>query len=184
MLLLGHAAGRVGLLQRPEWLAARLPWIRRIGFTLGIPGAIVLTVAALYTPGQPVEQAALAINTLTAPLLAAAFAASLLGLAARPGAGTWLQDLVAPAGRMTLTHYLGQSMIGCLLYTSYGLNLGGSLPAAVVIGLAVLTFTLQIALSRAWLRSYAYGPAEWLLRAVTRWEKPPWRRPAVAAAGG
>ena len=183
MLLLGHAAGRTGFLQRPDRLVSFLPWTRRIGYLVGIPGAVALTGAALYTPGQPAELAALALNTLTAPLLAAAFAATLLGAGARPRVGAWLQKVAAPAGRMTLTHYLGQSLIGCLLYTAYGLNLGAHLPAGLVVALAIAVFTGQLALSGWWLRHHAHGPAEWLLRAITRWEIPPWPRPAVAPTG-
>jgi uncharacterized protein len=182
MLLIGHAAGRARLLQDPARLARDLPRIRRVGFAVGIPGALALTVAGLYTPGQPAELSALAVNMVTAPLLAAAMAATLLGLLARRRVGDWLRTSVAPAGRMTLTHYLGQSLIGALLYTGHGADLGGNLPAAVVIGTASIVFITQVALSGWWLRFHAYGPAEWLLRAITGWQRPPWRRPTLVAS--
>jgi uncharacterized protein len=181
MLLIGHAAGRVNLLQDPARLARHLPRIQRIGYAVGIPGALALTVAGLYTPGQPAELCALAINMATAPLLAAAMAATLLSYLTTRRAGAWLRT-VAAAGRMTLTHYLGQSLIGALLYTGYGLDLGGNLPAGIVIAVAAIVFAAQVALSGRWLRHHAYGPTEWLLRAVTRWEIPPWRRTDATGA--
>jgi hypothetical protein len=48
-------------------------------------------------------------------------------------------------------------------------------------GAAVLCLALyaaQLGLSAAWMRSHAYGPVEWLLRAATRLRWPAWRRPA------
>src|SRR5215207_7158979 len=69
-------------------------------------------------------------------------------------------------------------------YTGYGRALGGGLPAAAVIGIAVAVFLARVAVSGWWLRRHHYGPVEWLLRALTRWEQPPWRRGTVPAAAG
>src|SRR5699024_1685529 len=65
---------------------------------------------------------------------------------------------------------------------------GGSLRALFAV--AGLVFVLQVAVSALWLRSHRYGPAEYLLRWLTTWQRPgsraprPGGRPAVAEAHG
>ncbi|WP_246023555.1 DUF418 domain-containing protein [Nocardia yunnanensis] len=75
--------------------------------------------------------------------------------------------LLAPAGRMTASNYIGQSVIMMLLYTGYGLALADCIPPAGVVLLAVLTYLAQLRISAWWLRRHHYGPIEWVLRAAT-----------------
>jgi uncharacterized membrane protein YeiB len=44
--------------------------------------------------------------------------------------------------------------------------------AAPVVVLALVVLAVQSVLSRLWLRSFVYGPVEWLRRAAT-WLRPP-----------
>ena len=82
----------------------------------------------------------------------------------------------APAGRMALTNYLLQSLVGALVFTAYGLALVGQVsPGWVVLGVLVL-YATQLAWSHRWMATHAYGPVEWLLRAFTQWQWPAWRR--------
>ncbi|MFF2087246.1 DUF418 domain-containing protein [Nocardia sp. NPDC058176] len=39
----------------------------------------------------------------------------------------WIRSVLAPAGRIALTNYLGQSAIGLLIFTGIGLGAAGSL---------------------------------------------------------
>jgi uncharacterized protein len=79
-----------------------------------------------------------------------------------------LLGLLVPAGRMTLTLYVGQSLVAAVLLYGYGLGLWDDLssPALVVGGLAA--FAAQIALAALWFRAFRYGPLEWVWRAATR----------------
>jgi len=43
-------------------------------------------------------------------------------------------------------------------------------------------FGLQLVLSRWWLSRFQFGPAEWLWRAITYWQRPAMRR--TPASGG
>jgi len=89
-----------------------------------------------------------------------------LAACARPwGAG--LLDTFAPYGRMALTNYVAQGVMGAFLYYGFGLGRLGewralhaalAAPAMVVIGLVA---------SRLWLRRFRYGPLEWLWRSLT-----------------
>ncbi|MEL6557713.1 MAG: DUF418 domain-containing protein [Bacteroidota bacterium] len=74
---------------------------------------------------------------------------------------------LAPLGRMALTNYLMQSLICCLIFSSYGLGLFGKVspPYFTLIGISILI--AQTTFSKWWLSNYRYGPAEWLWRSAT-----------------
>ena len=84
-------------------------------------------------------------------------------------------SLFAPAGRMALTNYLAQSVIGTLVFYGYGLGWFEQMPRAWQIPFAIALFTVQVAWSRAWLARYRHGPAEWVWRALTYGRRPPMR---------
>jgi len=88
--------------------------------------------------------------------------------------------LLAPfawVGRMALTNYLTQSLvIGFVLFgVGPGLALAGRVGTCTLAGIVVLAYTLQVVFSRWWLGRFAYGPAEWLWRALTYGKRPAWR---------
>lgn len=75
---------------------------------------------------------------------------------------------LAPYGRMSLTNYLSQSLIGGFLFYNWGLGLYQytGITACILIGIGV--FFLQFFFCRWWLRSHRQGPLEWL------WKKATW----------
>ncbi|MFB8276705.1 DUF418 domain-containing protein [Nocardia colli] len=87
----------------------------------------------------------------------------------------WIRTALAPAGRIALTNYLGQSAIGLLLFTGIGFGAAGALSPLGTFVVALLVFAAQLAVSAVWLRRYRYGPAEWLLRWITNGRRPAWR---------
>lgn len=175
MFLLGLAAGKRNLLADParhRRTARRIQWI---GFPVGLAGGLVYTHAGLSGPGTPYETYALALDLLTAPALAAAYAVTVL----RALQGRFrerLTGLLAPAGRMALSNYLLQSAVLAWVFTGYGLAAAGQLRPPAVLALALALYAAQLRLSARWMRSHAYGPVEWFLRAVTVLGLPPWRR--------
>ncbi|MFH9015452.1 DUF418 domain-containing protein [Streptomyces sp. NPDC017943] len=181
--LLGLAAGRARVLHdlaRHDRTLRRLQWV---GFTVGAAGGLVYAHAGLTRPGGEYQVLALGVDVITAPLLAAAYAATLLRVSSGRR-GPALAAVLAPAGRMALTNYLAQSLVCALLFTGYGAALVGRVPPAGVAVVAVTLFGLQAAWCRWWLRRHPYGPAEWLLRAATHLALPPWTRTAGAAPPG
>ena len=89
---------------------------------------------------------------------------------------------VAAAGRMPLTNYLMQSLIGTAIFYGWGLGLWGRVgPFAELLMAPAIFFLVQVPLSRAWLKRYEYGPMEWLWRALTYGRRP--GASASAAAG-
>ncbi|MFG1921931.1 DUF418 domain-containing protein [Cryptosporangium sp. NPDC048952] len=166
MFLLGMVAGR------RRWLAPETnshPVLRRIqlvGFPVGIAGGV------LYALGGNGAPLCVAASVATAPLLAAAYVATLLR--ARPV----VRRVLAPAGRMALTNYLAQSAVGLIVFTGIGFGFAGRFSPLALMVFALAVFTAQLAVSALWLRRFRYGPVEWGLRWLTNGT-----RPAFVAAG-
>jgi uncharacterized protein len=81
---------------------------------------------------------------------------------------------LARAGRMALTNYLSQSIIGTLFFYGYGLGHWGMGRAWQLI-FVVVVFALQIAFSHWWLARFRYGPMEWQWRWATYGRRPAMR---------
>ena len=165
MFLYGLAAGRRELAARLDDYRPLLRRLRTVGFSIGLPAALALGANAMRPVSEAVQLWVLALSLLTAPLLTLAYAATALPWFARGGAriAAWL----APAGRMALSNYLLQSAAMAWLFTGYGFGLMGRVSPAAVAGIALALFAAQLWLSRLWLQRHAYGPLEWLLRALT-----------------
>jgi uncharacterized protein len=83
---------------------------------------------------------------------------------------------LAAVGRMALTTYLTQSVVGVLIFYGYGLALYGKVPYTPMFFLAVTIFALQIVASTWWLQRFQFGPVEWLWRSLTYGRRMPFRR--------
>ena len=79
--------------------------------------------------------------------------------------------VLAPFGRMALTNYLTQSLVGALYFYGWGLGHFGASRAHQMAYVACLV-VLQVAFSHFWLGRFRYGPMEWLWRAITYWTIP------------
>jgi uncharacterized membrane protein YeiB len=183
VFLIGVWFVRAGVMRDP---AAHLRLLRRLAL-LGITGGVLLglassLVATGHGPG-PVDEryesahALLMLGSLPASL--GYVAVVLLSLHAG-GAQSCLR-LLAPFGRMALTHYLSQSLVLSLLFYGYGAGLWGMGRTAQV-GVALALCALQIGISHWWLARFNQGPAEWLWRALTYLTLPAWRRSGTSEA--
>jgi len=180
MFLYGLVAGRRKIAARLEHYRPLLRRLRIAGLGFGAPAALALGATALWPVSDAIDLWVLALSVLTAPLLSLAYAALALPWFERGGAriALWL----APAGRMALSNYLLQSAVLAWLFTGYGLGWMGQRAPAMVAAIALALFVAQTWLSRAWLRRFAYGPLEWLLRAVTIGAWPRLQPPAYDAS--
>lgn len=136
----------------------RLMWA-----TLLLGTAVGLPMSYLYAVTDGAGQASIPSVLGTVPL-ALAYAAGFVLLWQR--AKPLLSIFVAP-GRMALTNYLAQSLLGIGLFYGVGLGLVGRLPPAGFYAVAVAIFSAQIVLSQLWLARFDQGPAEKMWRALT-----------------
>ena len=80
------------------------------------------------------------------------------------------------AGRLALSNYIGQSLIGIILFYGLGFGLGTSFGLVFIMLTALAVFVLQTYLSIKWLKRFLYGPLEWLWRLLTYGHTFPIRR--------
>lgn len=75
---------------------------------------------------------------------------------------------LAPYGRMSLTNYLSQSLIGSFLFYNWGLSFYKYTGITVCFLMGIGIFLIQFFFCHWWLRSHRHGPLEWL------WKKATW----------
>ena len=166
----GLIAGRRGLLSAPEGILSmihRYRWGLWAGAAFG-NGAYVLAAIATAPNERWYGMPFLALGGPCLAILYAGWIARLDGRIAR---------MLEAAGRVSLSHYLGQSLCAGLIFNGLGLyaELGyGGLAVISVLIAAGLT-----GLGSLWLTAFRYGPAEWLLRCWTYGRWLPIRRDAA-----
>ncbi|MCK2212515.1 DUF418 domain-containing protein [Actinomadura sp. ATCC 31491] len=165
--LIGLAVGKLGVLRDLSAHRAALRRLQWTGFTVGLSGSLFYTASAWN--GTVHKFWGEAVDLLTAPLLAAAYAATFLRLL--PYVPRVARALAAP-GRMALSNYLAQSLICALIFTGYGLALVDRVSPPLEVLIACGVFVCQVLYSHWWLKRHRYGPVEWWLRYLTYWRRP------------
>ena len=79
----------------------------------------------------------------------------------------WLLKPFQFVGRMALTNYIMQSIIGLILFTSCGLGMYEVAGPFQLFLLSLLIFMLQVIYSWFWLKNFRYGPLEWVWRCLS-----------------
>ena len=74
---------------------------------------------------------------------------------------------LAAAGRMALSNYLLQSVLGLVIFTAAGFGLWNELPRHQLYLVVLAEWAVCIAFSVCWLRRFRFGPLEWLWRTLT-----------------
>ena len=72
---------------------------------------------------------------------------------------------IMPYGRMSLTNYITQSIIGSMIYYHWGLYLNPCDTLSVALGIVILTF--QILFCRWWMSRHTHGPLEGVWKRLT-----------------
>lgn len=79
-----------------------------------------------------------------------------------------VQQKLAPYGRMSLSMYISQSVLGGFVFYNWGLGASHLLSATASIGVALVIFSIQYTFARWWLKSHKQGPLEYV------WKKLMW----------
>jgi len=145
---------------------------------LGVAASLSLGSHFDLVDGFAASTVAMGLMSLGNLPLALGYLGIVVLLASGPLRGAF--GLLAPAGRMALTNYLLQSIIGTLVFYGYGLGLWGEIGRSGQVGIVLLVFVAQVAFSHWWLSRFRFGPMEWLWRAGTYLQWPPMRRTADA----
>ncbi len=70
-------------------------------------------------------------------------------------------------GRMSLTNYVFQAVIGVILFYNFGFSLYHYFGSTLSVIFGMLFFCMQVYFSITWLKYFRYGPLEWVWRACT-----------------
>lgn len=78
-----------------------------------------------------------------------------------------LLSRLIPYGRMSLTNYITQSIVGSLLFYNWGLALHDDLGITASFLVGILFFILQYNFCRWWMKHHSHGPMEYLWKRGT-----------------
>ncbi len=86
-----------------------------------------------------------------------------------------------PVGQMALSVYVGQTVVGVLVFFGFGLGLLGRFGNSVTLPMGLALFVVQVWACRAWLGRFRFGPLEWAWRSSTWLRLEPFRVSAAAS---
>jgi uncharacterized protein len=169
MFAVGLIAGRHGVLSDPDRHSALWRIGIRFGFGIGLPLGL-LSAYLLIAPGTgtaaggTIELAGLVLNFASAPFLSYGYIAALARLRQRSPDGL---RVFRSAGRMSLTGYLGESILLSLIFCGYGGALFGEVGVAVAMLIGIGVWAALDGFSHLWLKRFDQGPFEMVLRRIT-----------------
>jgi uncharacterized protein len=182
-MLLGMFLWQVGLLKKPadhqRSFLRLFSWSMPIGLVTAIVANHVSQTSYLANMGlsahpNPVLQF-LPIHQVASLAMPLAYIA---GTALLLQHGLWHRVLriFVPAGRMAFTNYALQALVPALLFGTY---MPGVSRVTLGVWLTIAALALiaggQLMFSWVWIRSYRFGPLEWLWRTLTYWRIQPMR---------
>lgn len=133
-------------------------------FAIGVGLSFAASIGLHDRPHDPVAaplwQVAFELGRLA---MVIGYLAILGGALSKPGI---IRHALAATGRMALTNYLTQSIVGMVLFHEFGLGLFNVLSRSELLGIMCLVWIGQIAFSVLWLRYFLDGPFEWLWRSL------------------
>ena len=144
--------------------------LMKIGFLFGAPIQIIAAFVLVRNeqsaePSEAIYLIALFTSFIAAPLLSMFYIGLIRKLVEeKPQLVSWMK----PAGKMSLTIYISQSVIASVIFGPWGLGLFQDLQTWQVILLALAIWLLLTYLATFWLKKYNQGPLESLIRIVTR----------------
>ena len=148
---------------------------------IGLPIGVVLASLGVWWNSSTAWSAVQSMfigrlpNLIATPLVAGGYIA-LVMLWSQNTVLIGLQDRLAATGRMALTNYIGQSIIGTFIFYGFGLGLFGSFNRLMLLPVIVVIWLIQLWLSPIWLKHFRYGPLEWAWRSLSYRKLQPIRR--------
>lgn len=180
IFLFGIWMGRRNYFQHPEKhikeLKRFVAWGLGLGFLIQAGNLLVnIGLENKVISGSPilllVKDLMLSFSVL---LVALGYVCTLTLLCLRPGWNCFL-SILAPAGRMTLTNYVMQSVLLWWFFNGSGLVFYLKIGPSVTILVALVFCAIQLACSYYWLQYFKMGPLEWVWRYANQGKKPLFR---------
>ena len=160
MMMIGAGASKLRLLEKIS--THRKSWIV-IGASTLVVGIVIKSLPLLIESNFAYSYIQ---DFFGGPFLSVSYAIILSLLLLNEKILKWSKPL-ASVGKMSLTNYLMQSIIGTLIFYSYGFGLYGEVTLTTGTLLAVGIYVIQVILSEIWLSRFRYGPVEKLWRVLS-----------------
>lgn len=165
LFMLGMLAGRKGMFDLSDENKKRWGRVLVIAVLAFIPLYLLKTYPAAWNIGDAVRRPLLVIvtswsNVAFMAVLVAGFALLFY---------SWRRlAIFSPLGRMSLTSYVVQSIIGTSIYYGFGLGMYKYTGASYALAIGIVLALLQRQFSIWWLRDHQQGPLE------TLWHRATW----------
>ncbi len=164
MMMIGAGAGKMQWLEKAasqwkKWLVILL-----IALPIGIAVKTLPFLMGLTISYQYIQDA------IGGPILGMAYIAAIV-LIMRSAKVAKLLHPLSSAGRMSITIYIMQSVIGTLIFYHYGLGLYGKISLATGTWLAFAIYMIQVVFAEIWLSKFKHGPIEKFWRFLTYGKK-------------
>lgn len=170
--LYGLRKARKGFLSQPID-SNRITQMIRNGIIFGVPIQVGCAFLAIRNEqstdvSEAIHLATLFFAFLSAPLLSMVYVGTILKLTQdRPNWVKWM----APAGKMSLTVYIGESICASLIFGPWGFGLFQDLEIWTVMLIAIGIWLSLVWFSTFWLKRFRIGPLEWVMYQLTRGRK-------------
>jgi len=167
--LLGLRLARSKFLSSPMDEGKNSKLIRR-GLIFGAPvqilsAAILVSNEQNASPSEGIYLLALFASFVAAPLMSMVYVGVIRKLVEeKPHLVSWMM----PAGKMSLTVYISQSILTTMIFGPWGLGLFQDLRTWQVLVLALAIWLLLVFLSTQWLKRFRQGPLESVVGTLTK----------------
>jgi uncharacterized protein len=174
MFLLGFYAGRKMIYANLENYVSLFRKIRLWGFVIGIPSALACTYFEVFA-GEVMNSKLSGMGhtvfyALSVVPLCLAYTSVICLHWIKKKSDSKLKVL-APMGRMALTNYLMQTIIGITIYYGVGFGFGGNIGPSIFIPIGLVVYVFQVLYINIWFKYFNYGPFEWIWRMLTYGKK-------------
>lgn len=177
LFMLGMLACRVGLFADGPAALRRLRRIAVAAVVVFLPLFFTARYLNDWNGADGIKRPLTMLVSSLSNFAQATLMVALFALLYRSAIGTRVLSGLAPIGRMSLTSYMMQSLVGTTIYYGFGLGLYKVTGATVCLLIGAALALLQWWFSSWWLRRHSQGPLE------TLWHRATWiGRPAVAPA--
>ena len=184
MMIFGLLFGRRRYFSRTEERPGLWRRLCVVGYAVGIPlNALYATWATSAARSPAFTYVAKSAHALGAPFLCIAYVATLV-LLWQSRAGKRVLAPLEAVGRMSITAYLGHSVVCSLLFCGYGLGWFGRVSKAQDVVVCCALFAVELLFANTWFRYFRMGPVEWGWRWATYGTRPGLLRGRTADPGG
>lgn len=166
--LLGIRLARSNFLSAPIDRSLNTKMIKR-GFVFGLPIQVIAALIMVSNeqssdPSEAIYLCCLFISFIAAPILSIGYVGVIRKLIdEKSSLVAWMQ----PAGRMSLTIYISQSVITSMIFGPWGLGLFQELQTWQVLLLAIVIWLSLVYLAAKWLEKFKQGPLEKFMGLLT-----------------